>query len=253
MLSGVHNFRDAGGYLALAGTVRHGLLFRSGRLAAATIEDENRLRGLAIQTVVDLRRGAERDAHPTGAWAASCHSVTSDIGGHADPWVTFLRSGEPNEAAVRDYILSFYRTVPFEDRHIGLFSRYFSALADGNGPTLVHCPGGKDRTGIAIALTHKLLGVSQEDLLHDYLLTNRHWNYATHGAAVAAAMREEAGRPVEPSAVRAAIEVEAAYLEAAFEVIEARAGPVETYLDTVVGISRSRQKQIIARLVEDRS
>jgi hypothetical protein len=37
MLSGVHNFRDAGGYRTAKGIVRSNLLFRSGRLAAATI------------------------------------------------------------------------------------------------------------------------------------------------------------------------------------------------------------------------
>ncbi|WP_281061276.1 tyrosine-protein phosphatase [Sphingobium sp. Sx8-8] len=250
MLSGVHNFRDAGGYRTAAGTLRRNLLFRSGRLTAATREDEAILGRIDFQTIVDLRRGAERHAFPTGAWAAKCEAISSDVGGHADPWVTFLRSVEPSAAAVRDYILAFYRSVPFEERHIGLFSRYFSALAEGRGPLLVHCSGGKDRTGIVIALTHALLGVPREDMVHDYLLTNRHWNYETHGAAVAEAMREEAGRPVDPAAVRAAIEVEAEYLDAAFDVIAARAGSVARYLDEVVGITGDRQRAIIARLVE---
>lgn len=250
MLSGVHNFRDAGGYRAAGGVVRSNLLFRSGRLTAATGDDETVLRGLGIRAIVDLRRGAERDAFPTGAWAANCDAVTSDVGGHADPWVTFLRLAEPRAEAIRDYILAFYCSVPFEERHIDLFSRYFSALADGDGPLLVHCSGGKDRTGIAVALTHALLGVSREDILHDYLLTNRHWNYETHGTAVAAAMREEAGKLVDPAAVRAAIEVEAEYLDAAFDVITARAGSVEGYLDKVVGIPEIRQRAIITRLVE---
>jgi len=250
MLAGVHNFRDAGGYRAAAGIVRSNLLFRSGRLAAATGDDDTVLRGLCLTAIVDLRRGAERDAHPTGSWAAACEAITSDIGGHADPWVRFLRSAEPSAAAVRDYILAFYRSVPFEERHIDLFSRYFSALADGGGPLLVHCSGGKDRTGIAVALTHALLGVSRDDILHDYLLTNHHWNYETHGAAVAVAMQEEAGKPVDPAAVRAAIEVETEYLDAAFDVIAARAGSVEGYLDKVVGIPEIRQRAIISYLVE---
>lgn len=253
MLDGVHNFRDAGGYRTPHGVVRRNILFRSGRLAAATPGDEATLHRFGIGTIVDLRRGAERAAFPTGAWASACATISSEVGGHADPWVTFLRSGEPSAAAVRDYILAFYRSVPFEDRHIDLFSRYFSALADGDAPLLVHCSGGKDRTGIAIALTHALVGVAREDMLGDYLLTNRQWNYETHGAAVAVAMEEEAGRPVDPATVRAAIEVEAAYLDAAFDVIAARAGSVRNYLDTVLGIPADRQARIAARLVEPAS
>jgi protein-tyrosine phosphatase len=250
MLVGVHNFRDAGGYRAAAGIVRSNFLFRSGRLAAATGDDETLLRGLRITAIVDLRRGAERDAHPTGSWATACEAITSDIGGHADPWVTFLRSTEPSAAAVRDYILAFYRSVPFEERHIDLFSRYFSVLAQGGGPLLVHCSGGKDRTGIAVALTHALLGVSRDDILHDYLLTNQHWNYETHGGAVAVAMQEEAGKPVDPAAVRAAIEVNAEYLDAAFDVIIERAGTIPNYLEEVLGISADQRRRIISRLVE---
>lgn len=42
-----------------------------------------------------------------------------------------------------------------------------------NLPLLVHCRGGKDRTGLVVALVHLLLGVSQEDVFDDFLLTNR--------------------------------------------------------------------------------
>ena len=37
---------------------------------------------------------------------------------------------------------------------------------------LVHCAAGKDRTGIAIALVLRLLGVGHDEVLADYLLTN---------------------------------------------------------------------------------
>jgi len=249
MLTGVHNFRDAGGYRTRKGTVRRGILFRSARLTAATADDETLLNRLGLATIVDLRRGAERDAFPTGAWATSCQAITSDIGGHADPWVTFLRSGKPTALAVRSYILDFYRSVPFEERHIDLFARYFSALADGR-PLLVHCSGGKDRTGIAIALTHALLGVGRDDMLADYLLTNEHWNHRVHGAAVAAAMSEEAQSPVDLDTASAAIQVEVPYLDAAFATIEARSGSIEQYLETVLGISRDQREKIISHLVD---
>lgn len=249
MMDGVRNFRDAGGYAAATGPVRRGRLFRSGRLAEATAEDETRLRALGIRTIVDLRRGAERDAHPTGRWALSCAVVTSDLGGHADPWAAFLRAGTPSAAAVRDYIRGFYRSMPFEARHVDLFSRYFAALAEQDGPILVHCTGGKDRTGLAITLTHALLGVGRTDMIADYLLTNRHWIADAHLALVAKGMAEEAGRPIEPAAARAAIEVEAAYLDAALAAIAARAGSIAAYLEDVLGITPDRQARIVARLI----
>ena len=52
------------------------------------------------------------------------------------------------------------------------FRRYFQALAAAEGPVLIHCAAGKDRTGILAALTHHLVGVHADDIVADYLLTN---------------------------------------------------------------------------------
>ena len=40
------------------------------------------------------------------------------------------------------------------------------------GAIVQHCRGGKDRTGYGVALIQLLLGVSEADVMHDYLLTN---------------------------------------------------------------------------------
>jgi hypothetical protein len=39
------------------------------------------------------------------------------------------------------------------------------------GTTLIHCAAGKDRTGVSIALLLRLIGVSRDHVLSDYLLT----------------------------------------------------------------------------------
>lgn len=45
-------------------------------------------------------------------------------------------------------------------------------LDEKNLPLVQHCRGGKDRTGYGAALILLVLGVSKEDVLHDYMLTN---------------------------------------------------------------------------------
>ncbi|MCD2196258.1 tyrosine-protein phosphatase [Actinomycetospora endophytica] len=43
--------------------------------------------------------------------------------------------------------------------------------AQADGPTLVHCAAGKDRTGVAVALLLTLAGVPRSEIVADYLAT----------------------------------------------------------------------------------
>ena len=47
-------------------------------------------------------------------------------------------------------------------------------LAAGDVPLYFHCSAGKDRTGIAAALILTILGVSDEAVVENFLLTNRY-------------------------------------------------------------------------------
>lgn len=47
-------------------------------------------------------------------------------------------------------------------------------VVDAEGPVLIHCAAGKDRTGIAVALLMRLVGVGRDDAMADYVRTNDH-------------------------------------------------------------------------------
>lgn len=64
-LSGIHNFRDYGGYdVEGGGTLRSGVLWRSAHHEAATDDDLAAFDALGIETVIDLRGDDEREMHP---------------------------------------------------------------------------------------------------------------------------------------------------------------------------------------------
>jgi protein tyrosine/serine phosphatase len=166
-----------------------------------------------------------------------------------DPWWTFVRGCDLSEGAFRGYLLDYYRAAPFARRHIDLFSRYFRALAEAEGPVLIHCAAGKDRTGVLAALTHHLAGVHGDDILEDYLLTNDPERIAARAPMVAELIAAETGRTPTDAAIRAAIGVEAEYLAEAFRAIEAEHGGVEAYLERALGVEPELRSKLEERLL----
>ena len=71
-------------------------------------------------------------------------------------------------------MVKLYQLLPFNNL---AYKKLTSLLLNANGRPLVqHCAVGKDRTGIGVALTLFALGVSEEIVMQDYLLTERYLN-----------------------------------------------------------------------------
>jgi len=58
-------------------------------------------------------------------------------------------------------------------RNTPRFRALFAHLLEDRAPLVIHCTAGKDRTGFACALILHVLGVANEVISEDYLLTNR--------------------------------------------------------------------------------
>jgi protein tyrosine/serine phosphatase len=247
----VDNFRDYGDYATAAGArILPGRLFRSGHHARATEADLERLAAFGVATVVDLRRPGERLAQPSRRPAGFQGAVIEsgdDDGGEA-PHITFLKTQELTEASSRGFMTATYRSLPFTPAHVDLFSRYFRALGDTDGPVLIHCAAGKDRTGVLAALTHHLLGVSHDDLVEDYLLTNRAVNLEARAPAIARQLEAMSGRKASHGAVVAFLGVEPAFLDAALDAIAAQCGSTDAYLRDVLGVDTALRDRIIEQL-----
>jgi protein-tyrosine phosphatase len=252
-LEGVENFRDYGDYATAAGKrLKPGRLYRSASHGRATDADLAVIEGLNLAVVVDLRRPGERERDPSRRPAGFTGKVIENDHGEAagdDPWWNFVRSCDLSEGAFRGYLLNYYREAPFAARHVDLFTRYFQVLADAEGPVLIHCAAGKDRTGVLAALTHHLVGVHQDDIVEDYLLTNNAERIAARAPMVAELIAAETGRTPTDAAIRAAIGVEAHYLDEAFRAITAEHGGVDAYLEQVLAVGPALRQRLEARLL----
>ena len=93
--------------------------------------------------------------------------------------------------------------------------RVIEAVAAANGPVLVHCAAGKDRTGVSVALMLTLVGIERVAVICDYVAT------AANMPGVLARMIEMfAGLASEAVPVYDAAELPASALEAPARAIE---------------------------------
>ena len=247
----IDNFRDFGDYVAGDRRLKRGLLYRSAHQARATDADLQRLAELGLAVIVDLRRSNERERDPSRRWDGfAAQVIENDIGQDtADEWGTFIAGSDLTVASFRDYMLDYYRHAPFQRRHIDLYRRYFEALAAGEGPILVHCAAGKDRTGIICALTHHVAGVHDDDILADYLLTNEPERLTARLPLIREAVREATGRVASDEALMTAMRVEAEYLAEAFAAMRAAHGSLDGYLDEALGLDAELRERVRRRIL----
>ncbi len=153
VVDGSHNVRDLGGLVARDGRrLRTGRVFRSDYPTFLS-SDARAVVTLGVSTVVDLRRGTE----------AAIERVDGEALG-----VTYRRW--PLTAGLEDSWHARY-TAYLTRRPETVVGAVREAMRPENHPVLFHCAAGKDRTGVVAALLLSLLGVAEEDIVEDYLLS----------------------------------------------------------------------------------
>jgi protein-tyrosine phosphatase len=163
MRSSLVNLRDVGGQRTDdGGVVAHGVLYRSEAPQAGDAEPTD-ITPWPARTVVDLRSAGEiHQPHPLGAQGARVHNLVLNPA---------LAPGARNHAAATAGGLgSLY--VHLLTEASARIARIAEIVAEADGPVLVHCAAGKDRTGIVVAILLRVVGVSRADVLADYLRTN---------------------------------------------------------------------------------
>lgn len=248
--TGIHNFRDYGGYCGADGAIVRGLLFRSGQHIEATADDLARVDAIALGTVIDLRGDSERRRYPCARGPAFTARVLFADGETAGA------GGAAHAVAARDVrtvddaiaaMIDLYTFMPQRPNLQSVFRHYFASLADCDGANLVHCFAGKDRTGLAVALLQRLLGVHDDDIMADYLLTNTAGNSAARIAAGAESIRRT--RPdASDAAIEALMSVNPAFLDAAFATITREWGDVRTYARDVLNVDDAMLDSIRRRV-----
>lgn len=161
---GVSNFRDLGGWRTADGKrVRENMIFRS-----AGLRSSSKSKGSFFRQTVEL--GAQR------VTAEGIATLRNDFGIRTD-----LELRTPQETAGMQWTLlgkdvgwkcvSFaaYEFIDNSIRGREPFAKIFETFTkEENYPILMHCSGGRDRTGTLAFLLNGLLGVGEDDLCRDW-------------------------------------------------------------------------------------
>jgi protein-tyrosine phosphatase len=255
-ISSAPNLRDAGGYVTRdGGCVRTGLLYRSEKLSKITDADLPLLAALGLKKIYDLRTTDERAAQPDRV-PAGAQDIVADVladAKQAAPAEILHLLSNPQEAntklgggkAVAMFTQGYVEFVSLPSARIG-FARMFSELMDAsNLPALYHCTTGKDRTGWASAALLTLCGVSDDDVMRDYLLSNDTILPEYQGM-----IDKLIGSGVEKDILLSILGVRREYLDASFKEMHDQFGSIEDYFATGLGIDQVGQQALRDRFVE---
>lgn len=203
---GCLNVRDLGGLpLTGGGTVRERVLVRSESPSYLTDDGVTAAGAYGLSRIIDLRRPEELAEWP---------SRLADLPGYLH--LPVQCPGEPEEGPW----VHLYQGLL--DRHPELFARAVAAVADApEGPVLVHCAAGKDRTGLVVALVLSLVGADAEALADDYEITNERLAPRYVARATVPGYEPPAERRVPPTRH---------VILGALEHLDAQHGGVEAYL-----------------------
>ena len=212
-------------------------IFRSNHLGHLTDGDVSILRELGVRSAFDFRGTEERTAALCGVPEITVHSLP------VEPTVVaalraIVAAGTPlsTDHAVEVMRGSYSGYVQNNTPH---FRTLFAHLLEDRAPLVIHCTAGKDRTGFACALILHALGVSEDVIAEDYLLTNRFYRRdPNHSADLPDDVKQVLGS------------VQASFLAAAFEAIDTDYGDLETYLRDGLGLGKAERADLEARYLQ---
>lgn len=250
----VPNLRDLGGWPTGNGTVTRGLVYRCAEFTNLEGDDADEFAGLGITSVFDMRTVAEREQQPSVV-PDGVRTIVVDIlrdATGAAPAQLLAVLGDPKAAeamlgggkAVAIFEGAYRQIITLPSAREG-YREFFTDLADPDQlPAAFHCTTGKDRTGWGAAALLLLLGVSYDDVMTDYLLTNEQLL-----PSMQPLLDRFAAAGGDPALLMPVFGVQEEYLEAAMDQMKTSHGDIETYFTEGLGVSPDTIAALRSRLV----
>lgn len=196
-IKNIVNFRDLGGLSGKYGTVKRNKFLRGAHLADITSDDmDYLLNDKELVTVVDLRTFPEKIKQPDLKIPQTIH-LEIDIFQEDETAANQTADTKESKFGSNDLKEAYYHFVS-KPNYREKFSEFIKVVANHHhGSVFFHCAAGKDRTGFAAAIILRILGIDEQQIFEDYLLTNQ--LRAQHNEKIMKQIALERGAPLTKS------------------------------------------------------
>ncbi len=247
------NFRELGGYKNKDGKfIKSGVFFRSGMLGGIKSEKDKALfNSLGIKAVIDFRSQGERDYSPEpvfdGIMQISQNALLDENRKEVNYDMKAIFEEEKWEmASMAKNGIKYYSNMPFNNK---AYKILFELIAKNEMPILFHCTAGKDRTGVAAALILRALGVSDDVIIEDYMLTNKLRDKARADFAVRFADKLKGVNVQE--VVQSILGVEEILIKTALKEIDDKYSDFSDYLENECDFTKQMHKEMREKYLID--
>ena len=248
LLDGANNFRDLGGYKTSDGrSVKRGQVFRSDHLADLTDNDQDLFKHLGVKLVCDFRTAGEVEESPNRLPQDQAIKYLHLPVVHGEFDVAKLTEKIKNgdiQWLTGSFMIDGYKKNI--DRFAHVWGTVIRRLSEPESrPLIFHCNSGKDRAGTCATLILLVLGVPEETVVHDYLLSNIYlepWLKAVGQEIQSSRIKLEQLAPI--------LTASRSYVIALIEYLYKTYGSAGNYLKQMAGISEKTLHKLKEDLLE---
>ncbi|MPM15391.1 hypothetical protein SDC9_61761 [bioreactor metagenome] len=234
-MSNIKNFRDMGGYFTRTDQqMKWGKIFRSGDLSSATLYDQERIRRLNIRTIIDFRSDRTAKRYPILVHP-NIRKISLPITPMDDEKINEMMDDEnlTRSDAIRDVQDSYIGII---ENYKNEFAEMFNILTDENNyPVLLSGSLGKDRVGLASFFILYAVGIPQNVIIDDYLLSRQTVDISKIAENV------KTKPEYFQEAVTALMSVNPAYINYTIDYINQKYGSIDNYLEKELKLTSGKK------------
>ena len=253
------NFRELGGYQTIEGKhLKKRKLLRSAALSNLSEQDLNYLDEYGLRYDIDFRSPSEKQKQPD--------RIPSQTAYHFAPVFTVDETKSQSDDRAEDdrlmneknagfkQMLDAYNDIVLSDNAKKAYRKFFDLLLanDRDDQSVIfHCSAGKDRTGMGAVYALTALGVDQDTIRADYLVSNEFLKLRRNFKPASERIPVQQQSAIYSENMQALSFVSGKYLDCALGTMQREYGTLDHYLESELGVDKQQRKDLQKIYLED--